>query len=609
MNFYRQQELARRQEKIMLLLFFIASIFLTVIITQAIDLGLRILYWGTHKGKETIEPSSTLLWLVSILFMGSILYLSLRKIKKLSNSDESVMAMGGIPLNQIQNIDSLKKNQLRNTIEEMAISAGILVPKIYILENESGINAFSMGLRPADMTVIFTQGCLVSLSRDELQGIVAYQIAQIINGHTRLNTLVYGVLFGLQFAHSGIGTSLIFTDSDGKTEMNHPTIIASAFPLWIVTYIGHFFAKIIKSIICRENVFESDGTAVQLTRNPQGIASVLQKSLDPHYSSLIYADAFLQDMEHLLFTFGNNPKYEFKILYTHPETKKRIRNILPRWRESALPKTTFQNTSSPSGKTSYAKGLPIPETAAAALGVSETLARQAKKPVSDQDYWLNAARQPETSPAVVVALLAQHNQNPQACLDIAEMFHSAWKKTIDELLQHPLSNEQRFILLSIALPNVKLQIIGEENVNRYKKFLQNIIKSDQQITLFEHCVYAAVSGSLKTSMTAGLLPPIPKSQLYQEMSELLMLTAQYSSSKNQAEQIFQAACEYCDIPLTPYQNNIALSRLSLILHSLNRLSLPDKQDLMESIRMIVDFDQQRSNDEKNWIDAMSIALL
>ncbi|MBO7081319.1 MAG: M48 family metalloprotease [Neisseriaceae bacterium] len=607
MNFYRQQELARRQEKIMLLLFFIASIFLTIIVTQAISLGIRIFYSLSYS-YQTQQTPPAVLWMIAIVFLSSIIISSLHKLKELSSGDYSTIMTASVPLNEVNDVDPLKKNQLRNAVEEMAISAGILVPKIYIMENESGVNAFSTGLRPADMTVIFTQGCLVSLSRDELQGIAAYQIAQIINGHTRLNTLVYGLMYGLQFIYSQIAASFVVENQHGEKEMMDIRIIIAILPLWIVAYTGHFFAKIITSIICRENVFESDGTAVQLTRNPQGIASVLQKSLKPDYSMLIYADAFLLDLEHLLFTFGNNPKYEFKILYTHPETKKRIRNILPRWRESALPKT--QNIE-PSITQVGLVTIPqtVPQTAAAALGVSETLARQAKKPVSDQDYWLNAARQPETSPAVVVALLAQHNQNPQSCLDIAEMFHSAWKTTIEELLQHPLSDEQRFILLSIALPNVKLQIIGEENVNRYKKFLQNIIKSDQQITLFEHCVYAAVSGSLKTSMTAGLLPPIPKSQLYQEMSELLMLTAQYSSSKNQEEQAFQAACEYCDIPLKPYQNDIALSRLSLILHSLNRLSLPDKQDLMESIRMIVDFDQQRSNDEKNWIDAMSIALL
>ena len=104
------------------------------------------------------------------------------------------------------------------------------------------------------------------------------------------------------------------------------------FPLWLVSYSGHFTAKIIKSIICRENVFQIDATAIQLSRNPNGLASVLQKSLQTEYSYLLRADSFLLNLEHLLFVFGSNPKYEFSLLRTRPETERRIQKILPNWR-------------------------------------------------------------------------------------------------------------------------------------------------------------------------------------------------------------------------------------------------------------------------------------
>ncbi|MBR6877403.1 MAG: M48 family metalloprotease, partial [Neisseriaceae bacterium] len=476
--------------------------------------------------------------------------------------------------------------------------------KIYIIDNDLGVNAFSAGLRSADMVVGFTRGCLEYLDRDELQGIAAYQIAQIINGQARLNTLVYGVLYGLQFVYSNVAKLFIVENAQGKQEIMDIRIIIAIFPLWLVSYIGHFFAKIIKSIICRENVFESDATAVQLTRNPEGIASVLQNSVsDADYSCLIFSETFLQDLEHLLFTFGKNPVYEFKILHTHPDAKKRIRNILPHWRENRLPKnkTSFQKNT---GQTNFA-----PNLNAAVLGVAGSLMQHAVQPICDEDYWFQAARDTEKSPIIPVAMLMQHHQNPKVCLDIVETFRPAWKESIHELLNHPVPNERLFALLATALPNVRLQIIGEANVKSYQTFLQDIIKADQQITLFEHCVYAAVSGSLATSITIEFLPAIAKQKLQKEISELLMLTAKHSSNNHQAEQAFQAACKYCDVPISSYQDTITLSQLPPLLYRLNRLSLSDKQELLAAMHVIVDFDQQRTSDEKNWIDAMSIALL
>ena len=396
MNFYRQQELARRQEKIMLLLFFVASVLLTMLITQAISFVVRLFLNAQNQ-------SSPFVWWFAVAFFASIVMVSVHKVMELSSTNYAVIMTSSVPLNEVKNIDTLKKEQLRNVIEEMAISAGILVPKIYVLDNEPNVNAFSTGLRSADMVVSFTRGCLEKLNRDELQGIAAYQIAQIINGQARLNTLVYGVLYGLQFVYSNLAKLFIVENAQGKQEIMDIRIIIAIFPLWLVTYTGHFFAQMIKSIICRENVFESDGTAVQLTRNPEGIALVLQKSLDFEYTRLIFVKTFLQDLEHLLFTFGKNPVYEFKILHTHPDTKKRIRNILPRWRENRLPKnkTSFQNNT---GQTNFA-----PNLNAAVLGVAGSLMQHAVQPICDEDYWFQAARDTEKSPIIPVAMLVQHH--------------------------------------------------------------------------------------------------------------------------------------------------------------------------------------------------------
>ena len=125
-----------------------------------------------------------------------IFYASIYKLKQLSKGYYSISALGGILLSKI---DSFRANQLQNVIEEMAISANIPVPRIFVLEKEPSVNAFSIGLKSVDMSICVTKGCLEQLNRDELQGVAAYEMAQIINGYTRLNTLIYGVLLWKKF--------------------------------------------------------------------------------------------------------------------------------------------------------------------------------------------------------------------------------------------------------------------------------------------------------------------------------------------------------------------------------------------------------------------------
>ena len=624
MNFYKEQDHTRRQAKIMIILFLLFSLFLTIILVKAID-------W-------TFDLSISAFFTISILFFSSICAISFYKLKELSNGNYSAIITSGVLLTESNNI---RAEQLRNTVEEMAISAGIPVPKIYVLENEPSVNAFAAGLKPVDMVVGITRGSLEYLNRDELQGVAAYQMAQIINGYARLNTLIYGVLFGLECIY--IVFREIYTNAySERNEMDARLlvvffIILFLFPIWFISYLGYFFARIIKSIICRNNVFQIDAKAVQLTRYPNGLASVLQKSLQTKWSYILFADTFLLDLEHLLLTFGKNPIYEFQILHTHPNTQERIKKMLPHWYGGSI--ATEDETPRPSQDTPFynqtkvqnvlgsrknsAKNAAedeikiIPTTnqnqqmvydtlaVAAVLGVIGNTANKGE--IKDEDYWLSAARQPEMASAVVVAMLSRHSDNKKACLDIAELFNKELHNNIKNLLEHALPDERRFAVLAIALPNLRLNIIGEENINKYKQFLQQVIKSDDKITLFEHCVYAAVSGCLKTSLMAGFLSPIPKDKLKTEIIELLSLTATHCNNGKNAEKSFIVACVECRLGLIEYNNAIPLGRLSSLLQKLDHLSITDKQQILTAMTNIANFDGNIAHSEKDWLSVIAIA--
>ncbi|MBR7059021.1 MAG: M48 family metalloprotease [Neisseriaceae bacterium] len=326
-NFYRQQEESIRKAWFLLALFLVATFLLTVAITTLSALAIKLFLLVFLPNANF--PNS-LLWLIGFLCPVLVFSASVKKLKQLSKGNYSAIMAGGVLL---KTTDNLQEQRLRNTVEEIAISANIPVPHIYILKMEPSVNAFAAGLRPTDMAIGITRGAFEILNRDELQGVIAYEMAQIINGHARLNTLVYGVLFGLDFIYIHLKKffSIIFKPFSKEINRVHKkeldqheatsfivsfySIVLGIFlflPLSlmvVVSYIGHFFAQIIKSSICRQNVFQADATAVQLARNPNGIASVLQKSLQTKWSYILFADTFMQELSHLLFTFGSNPIY------------------------------------------------------------------------------------------------------------------------------------------------------------------------------------------------------------------------------------------------------------------------------------------------------------
>ena len=141
------------------------------------------------------------------------------------------------------------RRRLRNVVEEMAIASGVPVPEIYVLEEESGINAFAAGYTPSDAAVAVTRGTLELLDRDELQGVIAHEFSHILNGDMRLNIRLMGVLFGIMvlgligrlIVRGGYHASIVSSRRDRGT----PVVLIIGLGLAILGAIGMFFARVI----------------------------------------------------------------------------------------------------------------------------------------------------------------------------------------------------------------------------------------------------------------------------------------------------------------------------------------------------------------------------
>jgi Zn-dependent protease with chaperone function len=217
----------------------------------------------------------------------------------------------------------------------MALAAGAPIPTVYIMDNEPGINAFAAGFSPREAVIGVNRGTVDLLTRDELQGVIAHEFSHILNGDMRMNLRLIGILFGLQilavigYYVMRIGM-LSGNNRNSKNGGGAAVIMLIGLSVMILGYVGMFFSAIIKAAISRQREFLADASAVQFTRNPDGIAGALKKIGCPNVGSAV-SNEHAAEASHLffgnvcsMFSFGN-------IFATHPDLATRIRRIDPRF--------------------------------------------------------------------------------------------------------------------------------------------------------------------------------------------------------------------------------------------------------------------------------------
>lgn len=171
--------------------------------------------------------------------------------------------------------------QLMNVVNELSIAAGIPPPKVYVI-NDTAPNAFATGRDPKHASVAITSGLLQKLDREELQGVMAHELAHVRNLDIRF-TLLVGALVGsivlltdffLRFSFYGgmSGGRSRGRDSGGGGAAAILFIIALALAI-----VAPFFARLVQLAVNREREYLADASSVELTRNPYGLQRALAK--------------------------------------------------------------------------------------------------------------------------------------------------------------------------------------------------------------------------------------------------------------------------------------------------------------------------------------------
>jgi Zn-dependent protease with chaperone function len=408
MDFFGHQDRARAASGRLVWLFALAVLALA----GCIYLVASVLFVVGNGGDGPIGFEPTLFVAVFGGTLGVVLLATLWKTAQLRSGGAAVAEMlGGTPVDLTPH--DPHHQLLRNLVEEMAIASGLPVPAIYVLEGESGINAFAAGWSPGDAAIAVTRGCLEQLDRDELQGVIAHEFSHVFHGDMRLNIRLLGVLFGI-VCIATIGRILLrATPRSGNRKDGAAGIAVFGLTLVVLGWLGVLFAHLIQAAVSRQREFLADASAVQYTRNPHGIGMALAKigglsaRLDnPH------AD----EASHLLFADGVK-RFLGGVMATHPPLTTRIERLLPGFqrRLAAAPSLAAAVTATPPppGAAGLAGSSPAAQPGVRATDLVASIGAPGQQAVSAAQTLLrelpldlaSAAHEPARARGVALALL------------------------------------------------------------------------------------------------------------------------------------------------------------------------------------------------------------
>jgi len=318
MDFFARQAATRRQSRWMVFLFLVAVVAIVIAIDFVVVTTVAILSVKDDGGLLASQDMSLtryplIIAFTTIVVLGVIGISSVARTVSLAAGGSKVAEQLGGTRVGADTTDLLKK-RLRNVVEEMAIASGVPVPQVYVLEREAGINAFAAGYSPANAAITVTRGALVNLNRDELQGVIAHEFSHVLNGDMRISTRLIGLLFGLTVIAMIARTILRFGPRSSGSRKGGgaiAVIYVAALVVLALGWIGLFFGRLIQAAVSRNRESLADASAVQFTRDPNGLRNALVKiGALGIGSSLIYAPGTFASMEELIELCREAAKYK-----------------------------------------------------------------------------------------------------------------------------------------------------------------------------------------------------------------------------------------------------------------------------------------------------------
>ncbi|MCU0248233.1 MAG: M48 family metalloprotease [Bryobacter sp.] len=551
----------------------------------------------------------------------------------------------------------------------MSIAAGLPIPDVYLLDEETGINAFAAGHDPADAVIGVTFGALKLLNRDELQGVIAHEFSHILNGDMRLNLRLMGWLHGLlglvilgrvltlRFARRSGSAAGPTGDRPGPWPVFHPAFL----PVYVLGgtclvagSFGAFFARLIKAAVSRQREYLADAAAVQFTRNPSGLAGALVKIGGLGRRSAMSA-ARAEEASHMYFSEGMSPGW-FRFTFTHPPLLKRIERINPYF-DGKYPHVSLERVLRESRITELYReqggGKPLDfEKMAAVLGpvaaVQEALYAKAARETGGirsrsapdassrpahfspdhieyasrclgliPESIRTAARQPFSAVALVYGMVASRDPETRArqVEEIGQASEQGIATEMERLLPFIDELDARTFL---PLADLCVRALRQLSASQYATFrdnLQRLVEEDRQINLFEYMLQRMVVQHLDPHFRKVKRPPVQYYALKLLLPDCAILLSGLArlgqDSEEEAERAFQrGAAELPEDPALRFLpfNDCNLPQMDGALSNAAQATPALKQQILNALTRTAATDGQLTTREAELLLAMADAL-
>jgi heat shock protein HtpX len=216
------------------------------------------LYWGLGEGGLVIAGIVALFWIGISYFSGDSILLSASRARQIHKADHP---------------------QLFNVVEELTIAAGLPMPKIYMIE-DSAPNAFATGRDPHNASVAITTGLLEKLNREELQGVMAHELAHIQNRDILYATLIGAIAGAIILMSDVFLRAMRFSGGrssrGGKSKGGGGAALIVVVGM-ILAILAPPIARLLQLAVSRQREYLADASAAMMTRYPEGLASALEK--------------------------------------------------------------------------------------------------------------------------------------------------------------------------------------------------------------------------------------------------------------------------------------------------------------------------------------------
>jgi Zn-dependent protease with chaperone function len=515
MNFFEHQHLARRNSRRLVLLFALAVLAIIVVTNL-----LLALVWRMSVGMGGLPGYFYVVntFVILLFVLGGAWF----ETWNLREGGDAVARMVGGRLATGNPRDALDK-RLTNIVEEMALAAGIAVPKVYVLDDEEGINAFAAGTGPNDSVVAVTRGTLTRLSRDELQGVVAHEFSHILNGDVQLNLRLTGLVYGLTLiSHLG---ELVLRGSRGTLRVSRNSnsggasaaFLAVGLVLLVMGWIGTLFGRMIKAGVSREREFLADASAVQFTRNQEGIGGALRKIAGLSVAGDVgsHIDSVHAETLSHMFMAGARGKFLSGLFATHPPLPDRIKRIYGGAREAltSTPAAIEVESAAPLPPLAFS---PVDIGTIAALSVDAAASSSNAPPAPGaaeqaQRALLDACQDAFGAQAVVLAWLLAEEPQVRA-LQFAALPAGITQREVDALAPHTHLAGQPFRLKTIHAATPHLKLLSASQRHDFLSSVRAFVAADNRVLPFEF--------ALQTLIEARLAPPRVLPVVYRDVDEL-----------------------------------------------------------------------------------------